>query len=227
MDIIIFGATGGSGHATVDELLARGHRVTACSRHATRLPDVPALTRVDLDVMDAGAVRAVIPGHHAVVVTLGISENALAVRLRGSRSTAQDVRSTGTRNVVDAMRHHGIRRLVVQSSYGVGPTRDRLPWLERQFFRFVLAPQIADTERQEAIVRTSDLDWVLAQPVTLTDDDEVGPAFASVDGDVTAMKVTRRRVARFLADAATSPLPPEGSTVALSGALRTPASITP
>lgn len=227
MNIFILGATGGSGRAIVDELLAHGHRVTAASRHATTLADASALTRVDLDAMDIVAVRAAVAGHDAVVVTLGISENPLAVRLRGSRSTDDAVRSTGTRHVVAAMQHHGIRRLVVQSSYGVGPTRDRLPWVQRQFFRFVLAPQIADTERQEAVVRASNLDWVIAQPVTLTDDPGPGVAVASVAGDAVAMKVTRRRVARFLADAATSSHPPAGSTVALSGSAPDRASVTP
>ena len=41
----------------------------------------------------------------------------------GSASTPIDVRSTGTRNVIDAMHRCGVRRLVVQTSYGVGATR--------------------------------------------------------------------------------------------------------
>ena len=37
MNILVVGATGGSGHATVEELLNAGHRVTAFSRHADKL----------------------------------------------------------------------------------------------------------------------------------------------------------------------------------------------
>lgn len=219
-NILVIGATGGSGRAVTAELLGRGCGVTACSRHATDLTGAPGLTRIDVDVMDATAVDAVMAGHDAVVVTLGISESALLVRLVGARRTPNEVRSIGTRHVVEGMQHHGLDRLVVQTSYGVGPTRGRLPWLERQVFRIVLAPQIADTERQEEVVRASGLDWVIAQPVTLTDGDEPGPAFASAAGDTRAMRVTRERVARFLVDAATTSTTPAGTTVALSGGAR-------
>ena len=41
------------------------------------------------------------------------------------------------------MRKHGVRKLVVQTTYGVGSTRDRLRWMDRLFFKLILAPQIA------------------------------------------------------------------------------------
>ena len=150
-----------------------------------------------------------------MVVTLGIRENALRVRLLGSAGTAMEVRSRGTQHVVAAMQRHGVRRLVVQSSYGVGSTRDRLPWLYRMVFALLLKPQIADTERQESIVRGSGLDWVLAQPVNLTDENTHEPAMASARGDFLSMKISRTQVADFLADAALS-VQHSGHAVALS-----------
>ena len=115
------------------------------------------------------------------------------------------------------MRKHGVRRLVVQSSYGVGETRARLRWIERLFFNFLLKPQIADTEVQELDVRDSGVDWVLAQPVHLTDDEDDQMPFVSSGGEVRGWKVSRKGVARFLACAAqTSEY--AGQSVALSGA---------
>ena len=72
-------------------------------------------------------------------------------------------------------------------------------------FRLLLAPQIADTERQETLVRDSGLDWVLVQPVNLTDALVDTPAHASADGDTQGMKVARRQVGRFLAGAVAGP----------------------
>ena len=46
---------------------------------------------------------------------------------------------------------HGVRRLVVQSSFGVGETRGRLRLQERLFFSLLLKPQIVDTEVQELV----------------------------------------------------------------------------
>lgn len=200
MKTLVVGATGGSGRAVVSELLARGHEVTAFSRTAHALPDAPSVRRVDGDATDPAAVEAVVAGHDAVVVTLGISEPAMRVRVRGPRGTPLDVRSRGTSTVVEAMARHGVRRLVVQSTYGVGETRDRLPLLERLFLTYVVGPQVADHERQETVVRTSGLDWVLVQPVTLHDRDNDEPA-VSITGAVGRWRVSRGSVARILADA--------------------------
>jgi uncharacterized protein YbjT (DUF2867 family) len=203
MKVLVVGATGGSGRAVVDELLSRGHEVTAFSRHAQALGAVPGRLRtVNGDATDPAALERVVRGQQAVIVTLGISENALRVRLLGPKSTPMDVRSRGTRNVITAMRQHGVGKLVAQTSYGVGATRDRLPRLYRLLFWLVLRPQIADTEQQDRAVRASGLDWVIAQPVNLTDDPHPGLPFASPTGELHGMKVSRGCVGRFLVQAA-------------------------
>jgi uncharacterized protein YbjT (DUF2867 family) len=216
--VLVVGATGGTGRATIDALLGRGHRVTAFSRHAESLEiDSDRLTRINGDATNPDDVDRAVAGHDAVIVTLGITENPFRVRLFGAAGTANDVRSAGTRNVIAAMRKHGVRRLVVQSSYGVGETRNRLRWVERLFFKLLLEPQIADTEVQELEVRESGVDWVLAQPVHLTDDDVNDMPFASPDGQVREWKISRKGVARFLADAVRAK-DYVGRSVALSGA---------
>jgi len=215
--VLVVGATGGSGRAVIEELLRAGHHVTAFSRHAEKLDQTSArLTTVNGDAMNPDDVDRAVRGHDAVIVTLGIAENPLKVRLFGAGNTPNDVRSTGTRNVIAAMRRHGVRRLVVQTSFGVGETRDNLGWLDRAFFSLLLKPQIADTELQEVDVRGSELDWVLAQPVHLTDDDADEMPFTSTEGEVRQMKIARKRVGRFMARAAWAP-EYFGRTVALSG----------
>ena len=214
--VLVVGATGGSGRAVVDQLLFAGHRVTALARSASTLPARDGLVTVDGDATDAALIDRLVRGHDAVVVTLGIRENPLRVRLFGSVRTRLDVRSAGTRNVIAAMRAHGVRRLVVQTSYGVGATRARLRLPERLLFGLLLRPQIADTELQEAVVRDSGVDWVLAQPVHLTDGEGVEMPFASAAGEVRAWQVARRSVARFLAQAVDGAAH-VGHSVALSG----------
>jgi uncharacterized protein YbjT (DUF2867 family) len=215
--VLVIGATGGTGRATIDALLKRGHRVTAFSRHAESLEaSSERLTLLNGDATDAHDVERAVAGQDAVIMTLGIAENPLRVRLFGAARTPNDVRSAGTRNVIAAMRKHGVRRLVVQSSYGVGETRDKLHWVDRLFFGLLLKPQIADTEVQELEVRGSGVDWVLAQPVHLTDEDSNEMPFASADGEVRGRKISRKGVAEFLAIAAQTP-DFLGRTVALSG----------
>ena len=141
MKIIVIGATGGSGRATVEQLLAQGHEVTAFSRHADRIGIASdRLHLVNGDAMDLADVEAAVRGHDAVIVTLGITENPIRVRLLGPARTPIDVRSTGTRNVIAAMQKLGVSRLVVQTTYGVGDTRDRLGFLDgRKGWCFVLS----------------------------------------------------------------------------------------
>lgn len=214
MKVLVIGATGGSGRAAVAELVRRGHAVTALSRHASSLTG-PGIRGVDGDATDGELVAALVAGQDAVVVTLGISESALRVRWRGPRTTALDVRSRGTRCAIDAMHRHGVRRLVVQTSYGVGATRDRLDLVSRAMFALLLAPQIADTEVQARELHASGLDWVEVQPVNLTDGDD--EAYLSTDGSFQERRVSRRAVARVLADAVVDDAY-AGRTLAVSGA---------
>ncbi len=219
--ILVVGATGGTGRATVAHLVADGHAVTAFSRRASSLAaQIYGVAAVDGDVTDPSAVDRAVAGQDVVIVTLGIAENPFRVRLLGPARTPRDVRSRGTANVIAAMRRHGVTRLVVQSSYGVGETRARLGVADRLFFDLILRPQIVDTEAQERAVRASGLDWVLAQPVHLTDavasDDAAIDPFVSVRGETRRMKVARSSVARFLASAARTP-DYVGATVAVSG----------
>jgi putative NADH-flavin reductase len=217
MKVLVFGATGGSGRAAVQELLAAGHEVTVFARAAQRASSAEQARFFLGDALDLAAVERAVVGHDAVVVALGIRENALRVRLFGPARTPLDVRSAGTRHVIAAMRKHGVRRLVVQTSYGVGDTRDKLDLVNRLFFSLILKPQIADTELQNAEVAASGLDWVLVQPVHLTDDADESVPFVSTAGEVRRLKVSRKSVGRFLADAVENPSF-IGKTVALSSA---------
>ncbi len=203
--VLVVGATRGTGRAAVQRLLDDGHLVTAFSRNADKL-DIQSdrLRRVSGDALNPRDLETAVAGHDAVIVTLGISDNPVRVRLVGPKHTPLDVRSRGTANVIAAMQLHGVRRLVVQTTFGVGTTRDRLGLLDRLFFALLLKPQIDDTELQNAEVVASDLDWVIVQPVHLTDDHKDPMPFVSTAGETGKMKVSRSSVARFLSQAAAS-----------------------
>lgn len=202
MKVLVVGATGGSGFAAVEALTARGHEVTAMVRRPDAGRPFPSTVRIAHgDVMRPTEVDRCVAGQDAVVVTLGIRENAVRVRLFGSAETPMTVRSQGTSHVIEAMYRRGVDKLVVQTSFGVGDTRALLPLKWRLIFGLLLKPQIADTELQQAQVCQSQLRWVVAQPVALTDADDAPPPLATVDGRVRGMAISRRSVGAFLADA--------------------------
>jgi uncharacterized protein YbjT (DUF2867 family) len=211
MRVLILGATGGSGREAMRALLDAGHHVTALVRSP-----ISAGERLQVIVGDAlfpDDVSRAVKGQDAVVVALGIRESSLRIRLRGPAATSLQVRSLGTQHVVAAMKQHGVQRLIVQSSYGVGPTRDRLPFWLRMIYALLLKPQIADTELQERVVRDSGLQWTLVQPVGLNDG-AGETAFVSPDGATKSMAISRRAVGRVLAGLVTSP--DHGQTLSLS-----------
>lgn len=199
MKVLVVGASRGTGAELVDELAQRGHVVTAFSRRAEG--DDPRVTYHRGDVLDADAVTKAVAGQDAVVVTLGIPDNPFRVRLTRRASSRLDVRSAGTAIVVRAMAETGIRRLVVQSTYGIGETYRELPLTLKALLTIAIRPQVTDHELQEATVRASDLDWTIVRPVVLHTAERPAPASVRLDDRVDAMRVSRRQVARVEADA--------------------------
>ena len=201
--VVVFGATGATGKATVRDLLDAGHKVTAFVRNPAGL-DIKhtRLTVVQGDVCDADQVRAAMPGHEAVILAVGASPRKFS-----------DVASRGTRAVVDAMQAEGVKRLVCVTSYGLGGTFERLNKIEQFAYNMAMKDQLADKAIQEAIIQNSSLDWTLLRPRMLNNNkpklDRKDPSkdplalFASADGDTCGSSVSRLAVAHFAAKALT------------------------
>jgi nucleoside-diphosphate-sugar epimerase len=203
MKVLVVGASRGSGAAAVSALVEQGHLVTAFARTTGEVPE--GVRVVTGDVFDRDALAKAMIGQDAVIVTLGISDNPFGVRMLRRAKTPLDVRSAGTARVVEAMRANDIRRLVVQSTYGLGSAFANLSTFYKLFFRLVLAPQIADTERQEELTHNSGLDWTLIRPVALHDGEETVPAHVDLRDGIAAEKVSRSQVGRVNADAVARP----------------------
>lgn len=111
MNLTIFGATGTIGRLVVDQALTQGHDVTAFTRDAARvIAEHDRLQVVEGDVTDPAACLPAVKDADAVVVALGAGRKG-------------QVREAGTRAVVAAMKQAGGRRLVCQSTLGVGSSR--------------------------------------------------------------------------------------------------------
>ncbi|WP_322919332.1 NAD(P)-dependent oxidoreductase [Nocardioides renjunii] len=199
MKVLVVGASRGTGAELVAELAGRGHLVTAYARRPGEHGE--EVRTVTGDVLDADSLAKAMIGQDAVAVTLGIPDNPFRVRLTRRASSRLDVRSAGTAAVVAAMREQGVRRLVVQSTYGIGDTYRHLPLALKAFFTLAIRPQVRDHEVQERLVRESGLAWTIVRPTVLHDDPAEEPAYVSTDDRAPSMRVSRRQVARVEADA--------------------------
>ena len=159
MNILIFGASGQTGRAVVREALARGHGISAFVRDPARLGTVdPAVHVIRGNVGDAAAVAQAVPGHDAVVSTLGV----------GSPLAHDPVVIEGVRHILDAMQAATMRRLIYQSFIGVRESRAAVGFLLRFIAPVPLRYEIADHEAKEALVTASGIDWTIVRPPKLT-----------------------------------------------------------
>jgi putative NADH-flavin reductase len=165
MNVLIFGATGGTGRELIKQALDQGHTVTGFSRHAAKLlSQYPNLPIVEGDVADRATVEQAVQGQDAVLSALGSSS------LKRNPALTK-----GVENIVQAMAQQGVRRLVYQSSLGVGDSRKRVSFLVRYIIiPLVLRNAIADHEDKERIIKQSNLDWVIVRPAGLTDGPHTG-----------------------------------------------------
>jgi putative NADH-flavin reductase len=103
MKIALIGATGFVGAAVLQELLQRGHQVTALARNPAKLGTRPGLRVVPADVQDERQVASAVEGHDAVVSAYNPGWTAPDLYnefLRGSRAILAGTKRSGVKRVL-------------------------------------------------------------------------------------------------------------------------------
>jgi uncharacterized protein YbjT (DUF2867 family) len=162
MKIVIFGASGRTGGHLVRQGLDRGHAATSFMRNPAKM----AVTHENLfifkgDALNPRDVDDAVKGHDAVLSALGFT-----------KGSPRMICTDATKNIISAMKKHGVKRLIAESAYGAGDTRNkgfyaRLLWL-------IIRDRIRDKEEMERAIEGSGLEWVIARPVALTNNDKTG-----------------------------------------------------
>jgi nucleoside-diphosphate-sugar epimerase len=135
MRVLVVGASGVIGRPLIQQLAERGHQVTGTSRSAARAGELRPLGAEPavLDVLDAGAVRALV----AVARPEAIIYQATALagvsfgrNLDKAFAPTSLLRTTGTDNLLAAAREAGVPRFIAQSfapfryAHAGGPVKD-------------------------------------------------------------------------------------------------------
>ncbi len=191
MNLLIFGATGGTGRALVEQALEQGHAVSAFARNPAALPvKHKDLKTVKGDVLDYESVEAAIKEQDAVF-------SALGTRVLRKNTILSD----GTKNIITAMEKLGVRRFICESSLGVGDSKGQLGFV----YSSILVPLFLrnifkDKEVQERYINESTLDWVIVRPAVLTNGPRTGvyrSGFSGRDRSISG-KISRADVADFM-----------------------------
>ncbi|HEV8700283.1 MAG TPA: SDR family oxidoreductase [Candidatus Polarisedimenticolia bacterium] len=192
--VLIVGATGGTGRQIVQQALERGHSVTALVRDPSRLRiEHPQLKVVRGNVLDEESVEAAVRGQDAVLSALGHKRYFYPTRIL----------SEGTRNILRAMETHGARRLVCETSLGIGDSAGRLG----AFYTLFVIPLILpfyfwDKTRQEREIAQSRVEWVIVRPGALTNGARRGRSRhgRDVGSFLLTVRISRADVAEFMLD---------------------------
>jgi putative NADH-flavin reductase len=190
MNVLVLGATGSVGRLVVEEALRRDHRVTALVRRPEKLGAL-AVSAVEGDALDAGAVSRAVAGQDAVLYVLGAGNVG--------RTT---LFSESTRILLKAMSDQQVRRLICITGVGAGETKEHGGFLyDRIFFPLFTKHIYADKDVQEGLIRQSGLDWTIVRPAGFRARTPSGPLTVVVDVEgVTLTRISSPEVARFLVD---------------------------
>ena len=191
MNILIVGATRGIGRQLLEQALTSGHAVTALVRNPQKLAiQHQRLRIVKGDILDLDSVALAMAGQDAVCCTIGVKAPWIRVT----------VFSEGTRNLLQAMKNTGVKRLICVTGIGAGDSRGHGGLLyDRFFYPLLLWPIYADKDRQESLIRASDVDWTIVRPGFLPNGPLTGNyrMLTTMTG-VTAGWVSRADVADFM-----------------------------
>jgi uncharacterized protein YbjT (DUF2867 family) len=200
VNLLVIGASQGTGALVVRAALDKGHGVTAFARTPAKLVlEHSRLRKVAGDFHQAASVEAAVPGHDAVVVT------ASATRFAAFKENPLYF-SQGTGYVIAAMKKSGVKRLAVLSALGVGESSRLLnPILRLIMTRWLLKVAFEDHGRQEEQVKASGLEWIIARPGRLTDRPARRAYVKKTAVEPVPASISRADVADFLLEACEAP----------------------
>jgi putative NADH-flavin reductase len=149
------------------------------------------------DARDSAALTTALDGCDGVISALGT---------KMSPFSRVDLLSISTKALVQAMADREVRRLVCITGLGAGDSRGHGGFLfDRVILPVLLRNVYDDKDRQEAVVRGSDLDWTLVRPMVLTNKPLSGRVRAQVDlTEVHGGSISRANVAYFVVEELTS-----------------------
>jgi putative NADH-flavin reductase len=190
MKIIIFGASGTVGIEIVKQALGQGYDVTAFVRSREKLTNIDHknLTIYKGDVLNVHDVENALNNQDAVICTLG-------------DGNVGKIRSSGTKNIIDAMSRLGVKRLICQTTLGMGESYENLNFIWKHImFGILLKKAFKDHQLQEEHIMTSNLDYTLVRPSALTEGNIRNEYKVGFDGTYKklSLKISRTEVADFI-----------------------------
>jgi len=186
MKLFVIGATGRTGREVVQQALARGHHITAFVRspESITLRD-KRLTVVKGNATDENQLAEAIRNHDAVLSALGPREVFKPSSLFHDSALA----------TTHAMQRSGVKRLVILSAAA------HFPGIPNRIVSLILRNHMRDSLAMEEVVQNGGLDWTIARPPRLTEQDYTTYRSREDAAPKMGFSLSRKAVAAFMLDA--------------------------
>ncbi|MEF7613720.1 NAD(P)-dependent oxidoreductase [Aquincola sp. MAHUQ-54] len=167
MKIALIGGTGFVGSAVLEELLRRGHAVTALARNTGKYAPREGLAVVRADALDAGQVSAAVAGQDAVVD---------AYNPGWTEPQIHDLFLRGTDAILDGVQAAGVKRVLVVGGAGSLYVAPGLQLVDTPEFPAAYKQgALAAREALNRIRQRGALDWTfLSPPIGLAPGERTG-----------------------------------------------------
>lgn len=144
----------------VEQAQAEGHQVTTLEKTAPRRWFRKPKHRVLAgDVLEERSLGPAVQGQDAVVCWL----------TQAATRKPTTYLWEGTANLIRAMEKHRVRRLICISACGTGESRGHCGFFHDKIIQPLFLKQVyEDRDRQEELIRGTQLEWVIVRPARLT-----------------------------------------------------------
>ncbi len=198
MNITVIGATRGIGLKVVEQAVEKEYSVTALVRNPASMPfSHKHLRIIQGDVLAPNTMSRALGGQDAIVFTVGIMPTRAQVR----------VFSEGTKNVLDAMQETGVKFLIAVTGMGAGDSKGNWGFAYRFIYNLASIKTIyEDKDRQEQLIKESDIEWIIVRPAFLTEGPLTGRYRILTDlKTIRPGSISRADVAHFILNQVSAP----------------------
>ncbi|ACU60003.1 NAD(P)H-binding protein [Chitinophaga pinensis] len=195
--VLIFGATGRTGLIATAYAIQQGYHVTVLVRNPEKITiQSDKLRIIKGSPANIEEVRMAMKNCRYVINLLSALSQEESFSFK--KIDAPHVLEKSIKNAILCMREYGIKRILSLSSIGVGDSYKYAPWFMRLIIKITnFSIVFADHNAQEQLLRESDLDWTIARPVALNNDQASGTLVVNYNKRPRPFKMSRKQLAAF------------------------------
>ena len=198
MKLVIIGASRGVGKALLDCAVQEGHDIRVLARSPERVGGYPENVEIIKgDILDLETLKQAVAGADVVCSCIGVPITFSKV----------DVFSRGARNIIEAVGKNDGQRYITVSGIGAGESKGHGGFLYDAIFKPLFLKTIyEDKDREEELLKKSDIAWTIVRPAGMTNGKRTGN-YRVIDDltGVTAKRISRHDVADFMLKQAVEP----------------------